>query len=36
VARDDIRDMPPAGAEIEGQFRAQLLRERSDRIEILP
>ena len=36
MARNNIGDMAPAGAEIEGQLRAQLRRERSDRIEVRP
>ena len=36
MARNNIGDVAPAGAEIEGQLRAQLRRERSDRIEVRP
>ena len=34
MARERIGDMAAAGAKIERQFRAQLVRERSDRLEI--
>ena len=36
MARNNIGDMAPAGAEIEGQLRAQLHRERPDRVEVRP
>ena len=36
MAREGIGDMAAAGAEIEGELRAQLLRERSDRLEVGP
>ena len=36
MARERVGDMAAAGAEIEGQLRAQLLRERSNRVEIGP
>src|ERR1700728_155444 len=36
MAREGIGDMAAAGAEIEGQFRARLFRERSDRLEVGP
>ena len=36
MARENIGDVAPAGAEIERQLRAELLRQRSDRVEVRP
>ena len=36
MARENIGDVAPAGAEIERQLRAERLRQRSDRVEVRP